>query len=36
MKIILEKHYIEAIAEKMKSVYEWILSPQTKPQFLYL
>lgn len=34
--LIKENYSVEAIAEKMKSIYEWILSSQNKPHFLYI
>jgi glycosyltransferase involved in cell wall biosynthesis len=34
---LLEKNYtVEAVATKMKSLYEWILKKSNKPEFVYL
>lgn len=33
---LMEEHYsVEAIAEKMKALYEWILGKRTKPNFVF-
>lgn len=34
--LIEEQYSVESIAEKMKSLYEWILDQGSKPDFVYL
>ena len=35
-RLMEEQYSVESIAEKMKSLYEWILDQGSKPDFVYL